>query len=87
MLLKELWTWAHPQYDQKVFKPERFRYDFIMVLNRYQLMEISQPHEPLKLLVRCCLKGFGAQHVQNTRKELLKGIRGSARTKSSQGVA
>ena len=44
-LLKGLRTWAHPLYDQKVFKSERFRHDFVMVLDGYQFLEISGNRE------------------------------------------
>ena len=45
VLLKGLRTWAHPLYDQKVFKTERFRHDFVMVLDGYQFLEISGNRE------------------------------------------
>ena len=86
VLLKGLRKWAQPPYDQKVFKTDRFRHDFLMVLHRYQLLEISRNREKsrtFKLIVRCCLKGFGAEHVQNPRGVLLKGIRGGVCSKPS----
>ena len=45
VLLKGLRTWAHSLYDQKVLKTERFRYDFVMVLDGYQFREISRNRE------------------------------------------
>ena len=45
VLLKRLRTWAHPLYDQKVFKTKRFRHDFVMVLDGYQFREISRNRE------------------------------------------
>ena len=45
VLLKGIRTWAHPLYDQKVFKTERFRHDFVMVLDGYQFLEISGNRE------------------------------------------
>ena len=45
VLLKGLRTWAHPLSDQKVFKTERFRHDFVMVLDGYQFLEISGDRE------------------------------------------
>jgi hypothetical protein len=45
VLLKGLRTWAHSLYDQKVLKTERFRHDFVMVLDGYQFREISRNRE------------------------------------------
>ena len=88
VLLKGLRKWAQPPYDQKVFKTERFRHDFVMVLHRYQLLESSRNREEsrtFKLIVRCCLKGFGAEYVQNPRRVLLKGFRGGVMFKHLGG--
>ena len=45
VLLKGLRTWAHRLCDQKVIKTERFRHDFVMVLDGYQFLEISGGRE------------------------------------------
>ena len=41
VLLKGLRKWAQPPYDQKVFKTERFRHDFVMVLAGFQFLETT----------------------------------------------
>ena len=74
VLLKGLRKWAQPPYDQKVFKTDRFRHDFVMVLHRYQLLEIFQ-------------KSGRIPSLQTDRKVLLKGLRGGACSKPSWGVA
>ena len=45
VLLKGLRTWAYPLFDQKVFKTERFRHDFVVVLDGYQFLEFSGNRE------------------------------------------
>ena len=88
VLLKWLRKWAQPPYDQQILKTDSFRQDFVMVLHRYQPLEISRNREEsrtFKLIVRCCLKGFGAEHVQNPRGVLFNGIRGGVCSKPSYG--